>query len=46
MTWIDYKKAYDTVTQRRIIGCLKMYITSGEVIEFMENIMKTEEPNW
>ena len=42
MTWIDYKKAFDSVAQRWMIDCLKMYSISNEVIKFFENAMK----NW
>ena len=41
MAWIDYKKAYDMVTQSWIINCLKMYKISDEVITFIEKTMKT-----
>ena len=41
MAWIDYKKAYDIVSQRWIINCLKMYKISHEVIKFIEKAMKT-----
>ena len=37
MAWIDYKKAYDMVPQT----CLKMYKISHEVINFIEQTMKT-----
>ena len=37
MAWIDYKKAYDMVPQI----CLKMYKISHEVINFIEQTMKT-----
>ena len=38
MAWIDYKKAYDIVTQSWIIDGLKMYKISNKVIENnMEN---------
>ena len=33
---IDYKKAYDLVSQSWIIDCLKMYKISDEVIKFIE----------
>ena len=42
MAWIDYKKAYDIVTQIWIIVCLKLYEISDEVIKFIEKIIK----NW
>ena len=41
MAWIDYKKAYDMVPQSWIIHCLKMYKISHEVINFIEQTMKT-----
>ena len=41
MAWIDYKKAYDMVSQSWIINCLKMYKISDEVINFIEKTMKT-----
>ena len=41
MAWIDYKKAYDMVSQSWIIDCLKMYKISHEVINFIEKTMKT-----
>ena len=37
MAWIDYKKAYDMVPQ----SCLKVYKISYEVINFIEQTMKT-----
>ena len=36
MAWIDYKKAYDMVSQSWIINCLKMYKISHEIINFIE----------
>ena len=42
MAWIDYKKAYDMVSQSWIINCLKIYKISDEVINFIEKTMKTE----
>ena len=41
MAWIDYKKAYDMVSQSWIINCFKMYKISNEVIKFIEKTMKT-----
>ena len=41
MAWIDYKKAYDIVPKSWIINCLKMYKISDEVINFIEENMKT-----
>ena len=41
MAWIDYKKAYDMVSQSWIIHCLKMYKISHEVINFVEKTMQT-----
>ena len=41
MGWIDYKKAYDMVPQRWILHCLKMYKISHEVINLIEQTMKT-----
>ena len=37
MAWINYKKAYDMVPQ----NCLKMYKISLEVINFIEETIKT-----
>ena len=41
MAWIDYKKAYYMAPQSWIINCLKMYKISHEVINFIEETMKT-----
>ena len=41
MAWIDYKNAYNMVPQSWIIHCLKMYKISHEVINFIEQTMKT-----
>ena len=41
MAWIDRKKAYDMVPQSWILHCLKMYKISNEVINFIEQTMKT-----
>ena len=41
MAWIDYKKAYDMLPQSWILDCLKMYKISHEVINFIEQTMKT-----
>ena len=41
MAWIDYKKAYDMVPQSWILHCLKMHKISHEVINFLEQTMKT-----
>ena len=41
MAWIDYKKAYDMVPQGWILHCLKMYKISPEVINLIEQTMKT-----
>ena len=43
MAWIDYKTAYDTVSQSWILNCLKMYEISDKVIHFIEKTMKTWE---
>ena len=40
MVWIDSKKAYDMVPQSWIIDCLKMYKTSDELMQFIENTME------
>ena len=40
MAWIDYKKAYDMVSQSWIINCLKMYKILHETINFIEKTMK------
>ena len=41
MAWLDYKKAYDMLPQSWILHCLKMYKISHEVINFIEQTMKT-----
>ena len=41
MAWIEYKKAYDMISQSWIINCLKMYKTLDEVTKFIEKTMKT-----
>ena len=41
MARIDYKKAYDMLPQSWILHCLKMYKISHEVINFIEQTMKT-----
>ena len=41
MPWIDNKKAYDMVLKGWIINCFKMYKISYEVINFIEETMKT-----
>ena len=41
MAWIDYKKAYDMLPQSWILHCLKMYKISHEVMNFIEQTMKT-----
>ena len=41
MAWIDYKKTYDMLPQSWILHCLKMYKISHEVINFIEQTMKT-----
>ena len=41
MDWLQ-KKAYDTVTQSRIIDCLKMYKISGAVILYQKYHAKQE----
>ena len=41
IAWIDYKKAYDMPPQSLILHCLKMYKISLEVINFIEQTMKT-----
>ena len=41
MAWIDYKKAYDMLPQSWILHGLKMYKISHEVINFIEQTMKT-----
>ena len=41
MAWINYKMAYDMITQSWIINCLKMYKISHEVINFFKRTMKT-----
>ena len=41
MASIDYKKAYDMLPQSWILHCHKMYKISHEVINFIEQTMKT-----
>ena len=41
MTWIDNKKVYDILPQSWILYCLKMYKISHEVINFIEQTIKT-----
>ena len=41
MAWIDNKKAYNMVPHSRIINSLKMYKISDEVINFIDQTMKT-----
>ena len=41
MAWIDDKKAYDMLPQSWILHCLKLYKISHEVINFIEQTMKT-----
>ena len=41
MAWVDYKKAYDMVPQSWRLHCLKMYKISHEIINFIEQTMKT-----
>ena len=41
MAWIDFKKAYDMLPQSWILHSLKMYKISHEVINFIEQTMKT-----
>ena len=41
MARIDYKKAYDMLPQRWILHSLNMYKISHEIINFIEQIMKT-----
>ena len=41
IAWIDYEKSYDMVPQSWILHCLKMYKISHEVINFIEQTMKT-----
>ena len=41
MAWIDRKKVYGMVAQSWILHCLKMYKISHEVIQFIEQTMKT-----
>ena len=40
MAWIDYKKAFNMVMQRWIIGCIKIYKVSDKVIKFIKEIME------
>ena len=42
VSWIDYKKANDMVSQSWILDCLKMYKMYDEVIKFIENTIE----NW
>ena len=41
MAWIDYKKAYDIVPHSWMINSLKIYKISDEVINFIDETMKT-----
>ena len=41
MAWIDYKKAYDMVSQSWILHCLKINKIPDEVIQFIEKTMET-----
>ena len=41
MAWINHKNAYDMLPQSWILHCLKMYKISHEVINFIEQTMKT-----
>ena len=41
MAWIDNKKAYGMLPPSWILHCLKMYKISHEVINFIEQTMKT-----
>ena len=41
MAWIVYKKEYEILPQSWILHCLKMYKISHEVINFIEQTMKT-----
>ena len=41
MAWIDYKNAYNMVPQSWIIQCHKIYKISHEVLNFIEQTMKT-----
>ena len=40
MTWIDYRKAYDSVPHSWILGCLDMLGVADNVRSFLEKIMK------
>ena len=42
MTWIDYRKAYDSVLQSWILQTLQMYRFNKKLIKFME----TSTSNW
>ena len=45
MAWIDYKKAYDVVSQTWIIDFLKMYKISDKVIKVISEAMKSWDKN-
>ena len=41
MTWIDHKKAYNMVPQSWILGCLKMYKITNQILQFIEKTIQT-----
>ena len=40
MTWIDYKKAYDSVPHSWILECLKQYGIADNIIQFIKKSMQ------
>ena len=44
-TWIDYKKAFDSVPHSWILRCLQMYKIDPVLIEFIEQSMKQWKTN-
>ena len=40
MTWIDYKKAYDTVSHSWILESLELVQVSENIVEFIRKSMK------
>ena len=41
MAWIDYRKAYDSISHRWILKTLRMYRFNEKVIRFMETSMNS-----
>ena len=38
--WIDYKKAFDSVSHSRILRCLEIFNVSPTIINFLENLCR------